>query len=230
MLAGTDKINDLYANDQSQIFIIEGGAGYGKTAYGVNLIAEAYSIDGVNGNWDIDLLKRHIGFHPQKVLEKWNAAHKEKAFMWDDAGAWINAMDFNHPLIKKISKSLQTVRTKYAAIIFTALDADDVVKKIRMHTNAITIRITLMGSEPKSNEIYRKYKRTATAKHWEKDWYNNLYRVDDWEEQYCCYNPPHFRAWYEPIRNRYADMLTILAWKEAKKTFEISSTVKFAEI
>ena len=230
MLAATDYVNELYRNRRSGIIIIEGNPGTGKTAYGANILAESHSIDGVAGNWDLDNFKKYMGFHPQKVLEKWRKAHYEKVFLWDDAGAWINAMDYQDPAIKKIGKLLQTIRTKYSCIIFTCLDSDDLAKKIRMFAGAITCRITLSGSEPKSNEIQRKYRRTATAKHWEKDWYGKLFRKDEWNEQFCCYMPPVFYNWYEPIRAHYADMLSILTLKEIKKTHEISSTAKFADI
>jgi len=232
MLAASKYVNELHGEhgERAQLFIIEGGAGVGKTAYGANILAEVHSLDGKEGNWDIEIFKRYMGFHPQKVLEKWNQAEEEKVFLWDDAGSWINSLDYQHPLIKKIGKQLQTIRTKYSCVIFTCLDADDLAKKIRMHTNAITIKISLMGCEPRSEYISKKYKRTVVAKHWEKDWYDNFFRKDDWDESFCCYMPIHFYNWYKPIRKHYADMLTRLALKEAKQTAEVKSTFKFAEI
>ncbi len=230
MLAASKYVNELHDNDRTQLMIVEGGGGYGKTAYGTNIVAEVHSKDGEQGNWDIELFKKYMGFHPQKVLEKWNEAEGEKVFLWDDAGAWINSLDYQHPLIKKIGKQLQTIRTKYSCVIFTCLDADDLAKKIRMHTGAITIKISLMGSKPRSEYISEKYRRTAIAKHWNKDWYGHLYREDDWDETFCCHMPTTFYEWYKPIRKHYSDMLTRLALKEAKRTDEIHSTVKFAEI
>lgn len=230
MLAASNYVNELIENDRAQLFLITGAAGVGKTAYAVNIVAEVHSKDGKEGNWGIDIFKKYMGFHPQKVLEKWNNAHKEKVFLWDDAGAWINSLDYQHPLIKKIGKQLQTVRRKYHCVIFTCLDADDLAKKIRMHTDAITIKISLMGSSPKSEFISQRYRRTATAKHWDKDWYDHFFRKDDWDEYFCCYMPQHFYEWYNPISEHYADMLTMLAYKEAKRTEEVRSTFKFAEI
>lgn len=231
MLAASQYVNELVENDQSQVFIIEGGAGYGKTAYAANIVAETHSTpESKQGNWDINIFKQYMGFHPQKVLEKWMTAHKEKLFFWDDAGGWINSLDYQHPLIKKIGKQMQTIRTKYHCVIFTCLDADDLAKKIRLHTGAITIRISLQGSRPKSPYVSERYNRTAVAKHWRKDWYGKMYREDDWEEQFCCYMPPNFFEWYDPIRTHYADMLTKLALKEAKKTSDIKSTVRYADI
>jgi hypothetical protein len=230
MLAASKYVLELARNDRSEVFIIEGGAGNGKTAYGANIIAEVHSENGTKGNWDISVFKKYMGFHPIRVIDNWRHAHKELVYMWDDAGAWINAMDYQAPFIKDIGKMLQTMRTKYHCVIFTCLDADDLARKIRMHTGAVTIKISLMGSEPRSNEIERKYRRTAVAKHWDKDWYDKLYRKDDWEEYYCCYMPPKFHAWYQPIREHYADMLARLALKEARRTNEIRSTLKYSDI
>ena len=230
MLDASKHVLELCENNRAQIFIIEGAPGAGKTAYGANIVAEVHSIDNEIGNWDTNIFKKYMGFHPQRVLERWVKAQNEKIFLWDDAGAWINALDFQHPLIKKIAKQLQTIRTKYHCVVFTCLDADDLAKKIRIHKDAITIRISLMGSDPKSKYISQKYRRTATAKHWEKDWYEKSFRIDDWEEPFCCYMPLDFFYWYEPIRRHYSDMLTKLALKEAKQTMEIYSTYKLAEI
>ncbi len=230
MLAGTKYVLDLHENGRAGILIIEGNPGYGKTSYGVNILAEAHSLDGVTGNWDLDVFKRYMGFHPQKVLEKWRKAHHEKMFLWDDCAAWANAMDYQDPVIKKLGKLLQTIRTKYSCIVLTCLDADDLTKKFRMFAGAVTVRVSLAGCEPKSTEKYRKYRRTATAKHWEKDWYGKLFRKDDWNETFCCYMPLSFYDWYEPIRSHYADMLSNLTLKEAKNTKEFSSTVRFADI
>lgn len=230
MLAITEYINALYLEDQAGIVIVEGNPGYGKTAYGANALAETHTTDNIHGNWDLDVFKKHMGFHPLKVLEKWKKAYREKVFLWDDAGAWIHSLDYQDPLIKKIGKQLQTMRTKYSCIIFTCLDADDLAKKVRMHAGAITVRITLQGYEPQSPYISKRFKRTATAKHWEKDWYGKLFRNDNWKETYTCYMPPHFYNWYQPIRKSYSDLLTKLALKEAKKTPEVSSTVKQSDI
>ena len=230
MLAATERVQELIDNDQSQVFIIEGGPGYGKTGYGCSILAELYSEDGKTGNWNPNVLKKYIGFHPQRVLEKWRDAHKEKVFLWDDAGAWLHSLDYQNPFVKDIGKQLQTIRTKYHCVIFTCLDADDLIKKVRMHTNAITIRITLEGRDPKSKYISHKYIRTATAKHWEKDWYGNLYRVDDWVERYNCYYPPDFFKWYDPTRDSYVDALNKISLKEVKRNKEISSILKHIEI
>ena len=230
MLEASKYVLDLAEDDRAEIFIVEGGAGKGKTSYGANIIAEVHSKDGKTGNWDINLFKRYMGFHPIKVFNKWCKAEDELVFLWDDAGAFINSLDYSHPLIRKIGKQLQTIRTKYHCVIFTCLDADDLVRKVRMHQGAVTIRISLHGSEPKSTEIGRKFKRTATAKHWQKDWYNKPYRQDDWDEYFNCRMPQHFYEWYQPIRKHYADMLTRLALKEAKRTEDVRDTEKLAEI
>ena len=230
MLEASKYVLELAENDRFEIFIIEGVGGYGKTAYGTNILAEVYSNGSKTGNWDISMFKNHMGFHPIRVLKNWCDADDQIAYLWDDAGSWINSLDFSHPLIKKIGKQLQTMRTKYHCVIFTCLDADDLVRKIRMHKGAVTIRISLHGSDPKSTEIHRRYRRTATAKHWSKDWYDKQYRTDNWEEYFCCYMPKPFFEWYQPIRKHYSDMLARLSLKEARATQEVRDTEKLAEI
>jgi hypothetical protein len=230
MLDASKRILELYEDNESQIYIIEGWNGHGKSSYANTIISEVYSKDGINPNWSIPLFREHLGFHPMSVLKKWKIKHKnaktfqlhpnDLVFHWDDAGAWLHSLDYNNPYVKQVGKYLQIFRTDWACIIFSCIDADDLTKKIRGLSSAITIKITKHSSHT------HKYRRIATAKHVEKDWYNNVYWKDDWTEGFNCKMPDTFFSWYDPIRRRYAYIVKKMMDKAAQEEPDIVKTYK----
>lgn len=221
MLHLTKRIKELYDNDEFQIIIIEGWNGYGKTTYANKGIAEIYSKDGLHKNWDVGLFKNHLGFHPLRVLNKWNSMkERDYVFHWDDAGSWLHSLDFNNPYVKQVGKYPQTARTDWGAIIFSCIDADDIIKKVRCFSSMIKIKIT------KHSNINQPHRRIATAKHPEKDWYNNIHWIDDWDEEFDCYVPDPFYEWYNPLRRKYSKMAKKLAKMKAMQEEEIVKTYR----
>jgi hypothetical protein len=215
VMEGTRRVQETYDNDEFQIFVIEGAAGVGKTTYADKIIAELY------GSWSIPMFKKHTGFHPRTVLEQWHRKRqRDRCFHWDDAGAWLHSLDYNDPFVKRVGKYLQTARTSWGVIEFTCIDADDLAKKIRAYGSAIKVKIT------KHSDKEHPYRRIATAKHMEKDWYGQIYWVDDWEEEFTCRMPDSFYRWYTPQRKKYAKMTLDLAIKAAEEDEDIMETYK----
>ena len=59
----------------------------------------------------------------------------------DDAGLWLNSMDFHDPLVKAVGKFLEVARTKWGAILFTCSDQQQVFSKLRNMPHVYTVRI-----------------------------------------------------------------------------------------
>ena len=222
MLAGAQKIIDLYNNNEFKIFIVEGDHGYGKTAYANRLIAEVYHKvmpDGqLKPNWDVNLFKKHLGFHPKHVLDLWmNKRKRDYVFHWDDAGLWLNALDYQDPFVKEVGKYLQVARSDWGCIIFSCIDRDDIVNKVRSLRHAIVIDISKQGSSRIQPNI-----RTATAiTNWKsrdakKTGFNYV-----WEERYNCMMPDPFYNWYQPLRNKYSIMAKELIKDKLEKKKDI---------
>lgn len=235
MLEASKRVLELYENNEFQVFIIEGWNGFGKSSYANNIISEVHSKDGIHQNWDIGLFKKYLGFHPIRVLHKWKKQQSKNnigiqrhpdnyIFHWDDAGAWLHSLDYNNPYVKQVGKYLQTARTDWACIIFSCIDAEDLAKKIRCFSSAITIKIT------KDSSYKQPYYRLATAKHSEKDWYNNVYWKDDWTENFNCLMPDKFYSWYDPVRRTYANITKHMIRKEIDKQKEIVKSLKYSNI
>jgi len=258
MLAGSQRILELYDRDEFEVFVITGKNGWGKTTYANRLIAEVYSVrerkrwggNGISCNWNKKLFQHHMGYHPEEVKNLWDKVRKrDYVFHWDDAGVWLSAYDFQDPYVKSIAKYLQTARTDFGCIIFSCIDKNDIISKIRNFKSTIIIEITKEGTKPNSPYPSQRNIRKATAWHY---WDNRLNKVgteNDWEEYFDCHVPGNycsdnpkwvknpskvqrkdssvtwgFYGWYKPKRDKYSRLAKRLANKklvEKKKKDEL---------
>jgi hypothetical protein len=200
MLVASEWVIKLYENNEFKVMIITGDHGYGKSTYANRIISEAYSEDGIHGNWKIELFKKHLGFHPVNVTDHWLGMKKrDKAFHWDDSGLWLNAMDYQDPFVVSVGKYLQVARTDWGCLLFTAIDRDDVFSKLRNVRSAIVVEIIKHSSKKEP------YRRKAIAYNFwrsrsgSRKGTNNL-----WEEDFNCHVPDRFYEWYQPLRVKYA--------------------------
>lgn len=231
MLDATKRVLELWDDDEFQIFIINGSNGYGKSTLANRIISEVYSKDGVHGNWDISLFKEHMGFHPVHVYKKWMSKRKrDKVYHWDDAGVWLNALDYQDPFVKAVGKYLQTARTKWACIIFSAIDRDDVVSKIRNFKSTVIIDVTKEGAKKSSPYPSERNHRTCHAWHYWKDRLGKQGNENDWSETFNCHVPDKFYEWYYPIRKKFANMSEKLGYEKALARKDIAETMDFIDI
>ena len=197
------EINDLYVDDEFKIIMPYGGMGIGKSALGIKAGAE---ILGSVKEPDYESLKDFIVFHPNDFLEKiLNIEKRQKFIIWDDAGVWLNALDYANPFVKAISKYINVGRTDFAAIICTTPLPTYIATKIRQVPDAITIKIVKASGGVKNN----KYKyRLATA--------YNFWIMPDmqhtgvnymWEDDFSAMVDDDFYKWYKPYRDHYATMV-----------------------
>lgn len=227
MLFPAKLILDLFEDDEFKIIIITGDHGFGKSSYANQIISEVNSVDGVKRNWKLEMFKDSLGFHPMNVTLKWlDMKTRRKVFHWDDAGLWLNAMDYQDRFVVSVGKYLQAARTDWATLLFTCIDKEDVFAKLRNLRSAIVVEIVKNSNWKQPN------KRTAFAyEFWKsrtgsKKGTNNL-----WSENFNCLMPGNysetnpvikhnpskqdkknpyvtwgFYGWYKPLRIKYAQM------------------------
>lgn len=241
MLDATRRVLELYDEDEFQIFIITGNNGYGKSTYANRIIAEVYSIrdqhrwggNGRTGNWNIKLFKKHMGYHPLEVKALWDKVkYRDYVFHWDDAGTWLSAYDHQDAYVRSIAKYMQVARTDWACIIYSCIDKDDIISKLRRFKSAVIIDITKEQNDPNSPYASQRNRRKATAWHYWKGRLTEQGTENDWEEHFDShvpgtYTPRHdgkpavkegFYGWYKPMRDRYARIAKKgIKYKEKKK-------------
>ena len=206
-----DIINSLYDNDEFKPIIITGGHGYGKSVYAMKVAAQVLSANG-NPNWSA--VKDNIVFHPKEFLKLATSQRKRRPLLiWDDAGYWLNALDFNNPFVKSVGKYLQVVRSDYGCIIFTCIDVDDVLKKVRGISNSVMIKII------KDSDATKPHRRIARGyRYWKSPDGSRFGRRTIFEEHFNKRMPDDvYNEWYRPLRNSYAKQAKSLMVKHLDK-------------
>lgn len=93
--------------------------------------------------YDWATTKKFFVFKPRQFLTLC-AKQKTKAplAIIDDAGLWLNAMDFQNPIVKAVGKFLEVARTRWGAILFTCSDLNQIFSKLRNMPHVFTVKIT----------------------------------------------------------------------------------------
>jgi len=195
-------INTLYAQNEFKPFIVYGPLGIGKSSYAMKCVAEVYGgIDSLN--WEA--VKTHLVFHPRdfvdyctRMIEK---GQRAKVLIWDDAGLWLNALEWNSSFIRAVTKYFNVARTNWAAIILTSPLPTYVTKKVRGLPDAITIKIIKTKNDLDAPQRCRCAKgyRFWIAPDMVKSGVREIF-----EDKFTAILPNTFYYWYLPVRDRYA--------------------------
>lgn len=227
MLTPTQEVLKWYRDDEFKVIIVTGDHGYGKSSYANRIIAEIKSKDRQTANWDLQIFKKYLGFHPVNVTDTLlTMEDRDIVFHWDDAGLWLNAMDYQDPFVIAVGKYLQVARTDWASIIFTAIDKDDIFNKLRMLRGAVIVEIT-----KNSDKMHPNRRKVVAYRYWKSRTGSRKGTKNLWEENFNCmvpgnysvqypeyvprpserqkYNPNvtwGFYGWYYPLRRQYAKL------------------------
>jgi hypothetical protein len=201
-LATVKLINEAHYNNEFQLFIIYGPLGYGKSSLALQTLAEVYH------TWDINILKKYLFFHPQSFLDRCYSAgdgkEPEKCIVWDDAGLWLYALDYNSPFVKGTTKYINVARTDFSSIIMTAPLPTWVVSKIRYLPQCITIKIIKQGGQQGTLRRGKAY-RYWVSPDMKRSGVHTLY-----EDDFDVMLPNDVYEWYQPIRKKYAALAKAL--------------------
>lgn len=168
----SEKILEWFYNDELGIIIIHGQQGYGKSTYGAISCAEVYGHDLENHrfyyNWDA--VKKHMVWHPRNFIElskskippndPFHKIHihskkKEPMVLWDDAGYFLNSMNWNDKFCIEVGRYLELARSRWGAIVFTCSHQQQVLSKIRNIPHAWSIPIRKMATPKRGKPGYR---------------------------------------------------------------------------
>ena len=133
--------------------------------------------------------------------------------MWDDAGLWLYALDWNDARVKSVVKFLNVLRTVMGGLIMTTPAVDMIVSKIP-HIEGMRIAKTTRapGFKDRDMRILQAYRNTFMP------WGKRYVKVD-WQDPFNVMLSEEDYAWYSPIRSRYAKEAIALmrkAWSASK--------------
>lgn len=205
-----------YAEDEVKFFIAYGPHGVGKSTYLAKCLAQ------LNDTWDPEVLKRFLVWKPSMFLDVIEYAEKcgkdQLMLGCDDAGVWLNALKWNHPLLAALTEYLDVIREHFHGIMFTSPLPLHVIKRIRGLPQAVTIKITKVNSnwnKPRQAKGYSMYmlpdlKRTGVHP----EFIDNFHAI----------MPERFYSWYKPMRKGFTteaagNIRAIMEkWKKLEKT------------
>ena len=204
-------IISAYYNDELIIVVVHGKQGYGKSTYASIIIAQVCGyIKGKQKNpdatvfeYDWQAAKQYFAFQPRDFLTlSRRQNNKSPVCCVDDAGLWLNSMDYHNPLVKATGKFLEVARTKWACIMFTCSDLKQIFTKIRNMPHVYTVRITKQGA----GRNQQRDRRFATIyEGWVSEDMKKSGRKTKYLDVYYAEMPPVFYNWYQPERNKLAD-------------------------
>lgn len=138
--------NKAYRDNEVKFFIAYGPHGYGKSAYLAKCLAQ------INGTWNPEVLKKFIVWKPTMlcdVIEYVEKIDQDQLMLGcDDAGVWLNALKWNHPLLAALTEYFDVIRMHFHGIMFTSPLPLHVIKRIRGLPQSINIRIDKITSDP----------------------------------------------------------------------------------
>lgn len=224
----TGLINKSYYDNEFQTFIVYGPFGYGKSSFAIQVLNEilelwTYHKDGtvifLKDNWQ-EILREYLFFHPKDFVYKCfneniieEKYDRKKCIVWDDAGYWLHALDFNDPFVKAVAKYLNVARTDFAAIIFTAPLPTWITRKIRNLPQALTLKVIKVSANPSQKDL----RRIKAFQYWVAPDMRKSGVRKKYEEDFSVRLPNPVFDFYVPLRRKYALTASALMLKELKQ-------------
>ena len=216
-------LNAWYPPEEFCLMTVYGPLGYGKSAYACKVLADILrKIYRLTEEDAWELLKQFIVFHPEQFFQKLkdllkHGIHRIPGLIWDDAGYWLYALEWNDPFILRVGKYMSLARTHLGSVIMTTPTPEFIFKKIRKFPQAINVSIIKTTGSKRGLAIY---KRRAKAY---LQYYNIVkgYRVRGpvYQDDFLCKMPDKFYEWYKPLRDTYEDMalkLMVAEWDKVQ--------------
>lgn len=231
------RIARNYYQNECEIFMVYGmPEGVGKTAfvshvqsdlagYQLSKDKEALqwmwkdkpSIDTPVWEADWESIRQSIFYLPEDVVKKCKGLlvkdRREMCFHWDDAGTWLNAMEWHDPFIVAFMEYLSLARSNWAAVILSTPVSSWVLKKLRTAEGILQVPIIKLAGKahifrPRRATCYRIIKYPNRARpYWKTQFKDNFIAI----------MPDPFYAWYQPQRKRYGLLATLKMDKALKK-------------
>jgi hypothetical protein len=213
-----------------------GPLGYGKSAYAFKVavdvllwnyrttLFDAYDYEDPEEYQEArrkawDLVKQIIIFHPEQFFQKLDEIEalgiRLPLLVWDDAGLWLFALEYNDPFLIKVTKYFVVARTLLAGVFCTTPNPSYIINKLRNFPQAYNLGITKTTGSEKGKDKYRRRAKAYLQ-------YFNIIkgmRVSGpkYYDEFLCLMPDDFYKWYKPLRDEYERMARSLMKEEWEK-------------
>lgn len=135
-------INNWFENNELRIVIVEGYQGVGKSLYTLLVASQVY-----NTNAWSTLKKYYVYERNEFINVVKNKRKRSPLLVWDDAGNWLHAQDYQKKEVVSVCKYFQVARPQWGCIMLTTVDAEDIVSRIRHMKDRVLIQIVKNSSK-----------------------------------------------------------------------------------
>jgi len=224
------RVASNFYQDECEVFVVHGmPEGIGKSAYVNHVLAD---LKGYQKERDKELLQWMWKEKPSPDVKIWENAweeikdfilylpedivkrcknmlingEKEMAFQWDDAGTFLNAMDYNDPFVIAFMEYLSLARSNWGSIILSTPVEEWILKKLRTATGVLHIPIIKLKDnyshpfKPRRATCYKVVRYPNKLR----PYWNKVFTDD-----FSAIMPDSFYKWYKPRRDHYAFQATV---------------------
>lgn len=177
---------------------------------------------------EVNYWRVFIVFKPEHFIDliSYLMRHQIRAVnvVWDDAGLWMFALDWNDPKVKSALKFLQVCGTATGAMFMTTPSIKMILKKVfeieGIHVTKVIRNTTV--KQP-NRRLATTYRNSMTP--WGKRFLKNVI-----EDDYSVMLPDDDYKWYKPLRDMYLDeALKMLSEAYGVPIASVSSAVSIAQ-
>jgi hypothetical protein len=208
--------------EEFKLFTIYAGLGKGKSCYAFKAVTEVLmNIYKLTEEDAWEFLKTVICFHPQQFFDKLDEIrstgfYRVPSIVWDDAGLWLYALDWNDPFMIALGKYMNVARSRLASLVLTTPSPLFIIRKLRGFPDAINIKIVKYTAAPRTQWLRR-------ARGYQMEMLPDTVKFmvyKKFDDYFNCKMPDRFYAWYKPLRDMYEAMAFDLikkSWEEHRK-------------
>jgi len=135
-------IMNWYDNNEMRIVIVEGFQGVGKSLYTLLVASQVYKTNA----WSI-LQNYYVYDRMEFIRLVKSKKQRSPLLIWDDAGNWLHAQDYQKKEVIDVCKYFQVARPDWGCIMLTTVDAEDIVSRIRNLKDRILVQIIKNSSK-----------------------------------------------------------------------------------
>jgi hypothetical protein len=165
--------------------------------------ADERPADAVIWDSDYESAKPLIKYPPEDVvswLMDMLLTHKKvPMWHWDDAGTWLNGMEYNDPFVISFMEFLPLARSVCGLVVLSTPVEEWLLKKLRTATGIIHAPIIKLGGDahfwrPRQCKAFRNVRNMATRR---------LFPQYQWDDKFPAIVSDRFYKWYKPMRDYY---------------------------
>lgn len=147
----TPAIQLWYDSNELRLVIVEGYQGVGKSLFTLLIASQVYNTQ----SWE--KIKQYYVYERKEFIKLVkNKRGRSPLLVWDDAGNWLHAQDYQKKEVIDVCRYFQVARPHWGCIMLTTVDAEDIVNRIRNVKDRVLVQIIKHSSRKEPDRRHAK--------------------------------------------------------------------------